>query len=310
MVFCDRKQQSVELTRRTFSTSDCIAIRDTMVGTQRRSQRVASAAAAAAAKEEKNVKEDTKKTKESKKEKEPVVKKTASAAKAKVSSAKAPVKAKAESASKKSKTKKTKATAKTPENDDKEIVETAPEEELPPPADVTGPPEDEAGADAAEATTTTAAASSDQVVVSIEACKQWGAFKTRANLIAQALGNRASVEINKEKVSIAARCMQGILRTEYHVLKFTKGKARWLNRHELDDCPQWRGTDFDFFLVSKSHTLSHFSPPLQPGRGNFVVRVSGVGQPIIELLGMKRPFLPLKALNMDEVHQKILQVLE
>ena len=37
--------------------------------------------------------------------------------------------------------------------------------------------------------------------VEIEACKQWGAFKTRANKILKAVGQKAVVEINKEKVS-------------------------------------------------------------------------------------------------------------
>lgn len=36
--------------------------------------------------------------------------------------------------------------------------------------------------------------------VEVEACKQWGAFKTRANKILQAVGKKAVVEINKEKV--------------------------------------------------------------------------------------------------------------
>jgi hypothetical protein len=39
----------------------------------------------------------------------------------------------------------------------------------------------------------------------------------------------------------------------------------------------------------------------KPGKGNFIVTVSGVDEPIVELKGLKRPFPPLKALNMDEV---------
>jgi hypothetical protein len=49
---------------------------------------------------------------------------------------------------------------------------------------------------------------------------------------------------------------------------------------------------------------------LQPGRGNFVVRVSGKEEPIVELLGMKRPFAPLKQLDMDEVCEKVVAALE
>ena len=45
--------------------------------------------------------------------------------------------------------------------------------------------------------------------------------------------------------------------------------------------------------------------PEKPGRGNFVVRVSGQDEPIVELLGLQRPFPPLKALDMDEVCEKV-----
>jgi len=49
---------------------------------------------------------------------------------------------------------------------------------------------------------------------------------------------------------------------------------------------------------------------LQPGRGNFVVRVTGKEEPIVELLALKRPFPPLKALDMDDVCDKVLAALE
>lgn len=90
-----------------------------------------------------------------------------------------------------------------------------------------------------------ATASSKKVVV-VEACKQWGAFKTRANKIAKLVGDRALVEINKEK----------------------------------------------------------------PGKGNFVVSIKGIDKPIVCLLGMKRPFPALKALDIDEIGGKILAALE
>lgn len=48
----------------------------------------------------------------------------------------------------------------------------------------------------------------------------------------------------------------------------------------------------------------------KPGKGNFVVRVSGVDEPIVELIGLKRPFPPLKALDMDEVNANVLAALE
>eukprot|EP00534_Pseudo-nitzschia_fraudulenta_P019015 CAMPEP_0201268978 /NCGR_PEP_ID=MMETSP0853-20130426/30992_1 /ASSEMBLY_ACC=CAM_ASM_000640 /TAXON_ID=183588 /ORGANISM="Pseudo-nitzschia fraudulenta, Strain WWA7" /LENGTH=252 /DNA_ID=CAMNT_0047574835 /DNA_START=94 /DNA_END=856 /DNA_ORIENTATION=- len=71
------------------------------------------------------------------------------------------------------------------------------------------------------------------------------AFKTRANKILKGVGDRAVVEINKEK----------------------------------------------------------------PGRGNFVVTIEGVDEPIVSLLGMKRPFRELKALYMDEIIEKVLEAL-
>jgi hypothetical protein len=46
----------------------------------------------------------------------------------------------------------------------------------------------------------------------------------------------------------------------------------------------------------------------KPGKGNFVVRVGG--QKVVELLGMSRPFPPLKALNMEEVCANVLKALE
>ena len=48
----------------------------------------------------------------------------------------------------------------------------------------------------------------------------------------------------------------------------------------------------------------------KPGKGNFVIRVSGIDEPILELKAMKRPFPPLKALDMDEVANKVLHALE
>jgi hypothetical protein len=47
----------------------------------------------------------------------------------------------------------------------------------------------------------------------------------------------------------------------------------------------------------------------KPGKGNFVVSVAGISQPIIELRGMKRPFPPLKALAMDQVIKNIQEAL-
>lgn len=83
-------------------------------------------------------------------------------------------------------------------------------------------------------------------IVTVEACKSWGAFRTRSDKIVKGVGSRAKVEVNKEK----------------------------------------------------------------PGKGNFVVTVSGVDKPIVELRAMSRPFPALKALDMEEVLQNIISALE
>jgi hypothetical protein len=43
---------------------------------------------------------------------------------------------------------------------------------------------------------------------------------------------------------------------------------------------------------------------VKPGRGNFVVRVQN--EPIVELLALKRPFPTLKALDMEQVSQQVI----
>ena len=99
-----------------------------------------------------------------------------------------------------------------------------------------------AAADAAVAT------ASGSKVLSIEACKQWSVFKTRAGKIQKYLaqhGAAVDVVINKEK----------------------------------------------------------------PSKGNFVVRLEGKEEPILELLGMKRPFAALKALDMDDIGKEVMDAL-
>jgi len=49
--------------------------------------------------------------------------------------------------------------------------------------------------------------------------------------------------------------------------------------------------------------------PEKPGRGNFVVKANGIQKPFVELLGMKRPFVDLKALDLDDVVEKILEAI-
>ena len=96
-----------------------------------------------------------------------------------------------------------------------------------------------------ESTTSNQIESSASTSVFIEACKSWGAFKTRANKIVKGVGGRAKVVVNAEK----------------------------------------------------------------PEKGNFVVRVEGVEKPIVELIGMKRPFPALKSLDMEEVVENVLGAL-
>lgn len=43
----------------------------------------------------------------------------------------------------------------------------------------------------------------------------------------------------------------------------------------------------------------------KPGKGNFIVKIVGREKAVVELLGLKRPFPPLKALDMDQVVQDI-----
>jgi len=47
----------------------------------------------------------------------------------------------------------------------------------------------------------------------------------------------------------------------------------------------------------------------KPGKGNFVVTVDGVATPIVSLVGMKRPFPALKALDMDAISADVVAAL-
>lgn len=44
----------------------------------------------------------------------------------------------------------------------------------------------------------------------------------------------------------------------------------------------------------------------KPRRGSFVISLEGKDKPILELLGLVRPFPTLKALDMDEVVEDVL----
>lgn len=47
----------------------------------------------------------------------------------------------------------------------------------------------------------------------------------------------------------------------------------------------------------------------KPGRGNFIIKV-GDDKTVINLQGLKRPFKPLKALDMDEVIENVLEAIK
>ena len=48
----------------------------------------------------------------------------------------------------------------------------------------------------------------------------------------------------------------------------------------------------------------------KPSKGNFVVRVEGKEEPVLELLGMKRPFKDLKALEMEDIGKMVIEALD
>ena len=84
------------------------------------------------------------------------------------------------------------------------------------------------------------------IAISIEHCKSWNAFKTRANRVKVALD--ASTE---------------------HAFKVTINEEK-------------------------------------PRKGSFVISMEGKDKPILEMLGLIRPFPSLKALNIDEVVEDVL----
>lgn len=47
----------------------------------------------------------------------------------------------------------------------------------------------------------------------------------------------------------------------------------------------------------------------KPGKGNFIVRVEGKDEPVLELVGMKRPFADLKSLDMEDVGKLVMEAL-
>jgi hypothetical protein len=50
--------------------------------------------------------------------------------------------------------------------------------------------------------------------------------------------------------------------------------------------------------------------PEKPGKGNFIVRVRGNDEPIVEFIGLKRPFAPLRELDFEDAEEKLRKALE
>lgn len=48
----------------------------------------------------------------------------------------------------------------------------------------------------------------------------------------------------------------------------------------------------------------------KPGKGNFIVRVRGNDAPIVELIGLTRPFAQLRELDFEDAEEKLLKALE
>lgn len=108
-------------------------------------------------------------------------------------------------------------------------------------------------------------------------------------MILKAVGDRATVEVNKEKVG-----------------------RRFMG---------YRFCCLVFFFIAIASLFANSVIALelrwnllrwlaQPGKGNFVVRVEGVEKPIVNLVGMARPFAALKALDMDEICKKVIEAIE
>ena len=47
----------------------------------------------------------------------------------------------------------------------------------------------------------------------------------------------------------------------------------------------------------------------KPGKGNFIVRVEGQEEPVLELVGLKRPFADSKSLDMEDVGKMVMESL-
>lgn len=48
----------------------------------------------------------------------------------------------------------------------------------------------------------------------------------------------------------------------------------------------------------------------KPGKGNFVIRVEGKEEPVLELLGMTRPFKALKDIDMEDIGKMVIEALD
>ena len=104
-------------------------------------------------------------------------------------------------------------------------------------------------------------------------------FKRSAQKIVDIVGDEATVQVNPVKVS----------------------------RKEVSVAPDINSVWCE--TRRESHCILYFRA-LQPGRGNFVVSISGQDEPVVSLLGMKRPFSALRALDMEATAQQVLDALD
>jgi len=192
---------------------------------------------------------------------------------------------------------------------------------------------------------------SSRKIVSIEACKQWGAFKSRANKIQKAVEKIAFVKINTEKPSkgnfvvhvsglkkpivelvgmkrpfpdLKALDMDEVVKNIVSALEGTLDESvgdsdSKTHDPEVDNvtkaekvvvieaCKQWNAFKSRALKIQRAigNKATVEINKDKPGKGNFVVRINGLEEPIVELLGMKRPFSALKALDIDDVAEKV-----
>jgi len=79
----------------------------------------------------------------------------------------------------------------------------------------------------------------------------------------------------------------------------------------IEACKQWQAFKTRAHKIVKAvgNQATVLINQDKPGKGNFVVTVDGVATPIVSLVGMKRPFPALKALDMDAISADVVAAL-